>query len=158
MASFVSGCASAHGRARAMHGKPGLKTEGAIPGGSEGIASMNTGCWGEISVGSRPAGEAYRGSWAAQRVVARFATKRMKKATRITTTPPTVRRSQRSELSRASNSCFPVMTNVLMSSFTGTRNDCSDQDHKLVFGTSAPKGARTMNRHRQGCTRERRFA
>ena len=82
-----------------------------------------------MSVGER---RFYRGSWAEHRVVARLATNRTKKATRITTTPPTVSRSQRSELSRASNFCKPVITLVLMSNFTAHTNDCSDQDHRAT--------------------------
>lgn len=89
------------------------------------------GCEGEEMESSRE-GFAYRGSWAKQRVVARLATKRTRKATRMTTTPPTVKRSQRSEELRASVSCFAVMAVVLTHSFTGCRKVCSDQDHKLV--------------------------
>ena len=72
----------------------------------------------------------YRGSWAEQRVVARLATNKTRKATRITTTPPTVSRSQRSEPLRASNSCLPVITLVLMSNSTTLIYECSDQDHR----------------------------
>jgi hypothetical protein len=104
---------------------------------------------------SRPSGgnimgpgerRAYRGSWAEQRVVARLATKRTRKATRMTTTPPTVIRSQKSELSRGCNSCFPVITNVLTSSFTVLNHGCSDQDHRQTVcpppaqrGVASPK-------------------
>ena len=84
----------------------------------------------EDEIMSLGAGRFYRGSWAEQRVVARLATNRTRKATRITTTPPTVSRSQRSELSRASNSRIPVITLVLMSNFTALTNHCSDQDHR----------------------------
>jgi hypothetical protein len=86
-------------------------------------------------------GRVYRGSWAEQRVVARLAANKTRNATRITTTPPTVSRSQRSELSRASNSCFPVITVVLMSNFTALTNDCSDQGHRVILCPS-PKQRR----------------
>ncbi len=76
---------------------------------------------------------AYRGSWAEQRVVARLAMNRTRKATRITTTPPTVSRSQKSELSRASNSRFPVITIALISNSTGPAGGCSDHDHMQVL-------------------------
>jgi hypothetical protein len=100
----------------------------------------------------------YRGSWAEQRVVARLATKRIRKATRITTTPPTVRRSQRSEVLRASNSGFPVITIVLINSFTGRMHDCSDQDHKLVLCRSLrQQGMKNLKIFPYGF-RERRFA
>ena len=101
---------------------------------------------------------AYRGSWAEQRVVARLATKRTRKATRITTTPPTVRRSQRSEVLRASNSGFPVIMNVLINSFTGRMHDCSDQDHKHVLCRSLMRhGVKDLKISTYGF-RERRFA
>lgn len=75
----------------------------------------------------------YRGSWAEQRVVARLAINSTRNATRITTTPPTVSRSQRSELSRASNSRFPVITMVLISNSIEPVDNCSDQDHRQAL-------------------------
>src|ERR1700760_3751274 len=78
----------------------------------------------------RGEGSCYRGSWAEQRVAARLATNRTRKATRMTTTPPTVRRSQRSELLRWTNSCFPVIAVALHCHSTVLANVCCDQDHK----------------------------
>jgi len=90
-------------------------------------------------------GRVYRGSWAEQRVVARLATNRTRKATRITTTPPTVNRSQRSELPRATTSCFPVITIALTSNSTALTNDCSDQDHRQTpCPSSAQRRAQRM--------------
>ena len=121
------------GRGRAMRGWDGLEAQSEIGGQSSGIARVKTPGCHDAGPGSSHEELGYRGSWAEQRVVARLAAKRTRKATRITTTPPTVRRSQRSELSRASNSRFPVITNVLIHSFTGPKHDCSDQGHKRVF-------------------------
>jgi hypothetical protein len=79
-----------------------------------------------MSQGNR---RAHRGSWAEQRVVAMFAINNTMNATRITTTPPTVSRSHRPELSRARNSLFPVITMILISNSIELDNVCSDQDH-----------------------------
>jgi hypothetical protein len=103
-------------------------------------------------------GRAYRGSWAEQRVVARLATNRTKKATRITTTPPTVSRSQRSELSRASKSRNPVITLVLISNFTVLTDDCSDQDHRQTLCPSPRQRRIASTRIFPFVFRERRFA
>jgi hypothetical protein len=95
-------------------------------------------CGGEfMSLGE---GRCYLGSWAEQRVVARLATNRTRKATRITTTPPTVSRSQRSEPLRTNDSCLPVITLVLTSNSTTLTNECSDQDHRP---TRCPSQAQT---------------
>jgi|ERR1700734_2937917 len=100
----------------------------------------------------------YRGSWAEQRVVARLATNKTRNATRITTTPPTVSRSQRSELSRASNSRFPVITLVLMSNFTVLTNDCSDQGHKRTLCPFTGTETHRVDKKFPNLTLERRFA
>jgi hypothetical protein len=78
---------------------------------------------------SRRQSECYLGSWAKQMVVARLAMNRTRNATRMTTTPPTVSRSQKSEPSRIRNSRFTGMTIVLMSNFTARTEVCSDHDH-----------------------------
>ena len=89
-------------------------------------------------------GRCYLGSWAEQRVVARFATNKTRKATRITTTPPTVSRSQRSEPLRTNDSCFPVITHILTSNSTTLTNECSDQDHRPTLCPS-PAQSRTAS-------------
>jgi hypothetical protein len=71
----------------------------------------------------------YLGSWATQMVVARLAMNKTMNATRITTTPPTVSRSQKSELSRISNSRFAGMIIALTSNFTAGAEVCSDHHH-----------------------------
>jgi len=103
-------------------------------------------------------GRVYRGSWAEQRVVARLATNKTRKATRITTTPPTVSRSQRSELLRASNSCLPVITLVLMSNFTALTDDCSDQDHRKTPCPSLAQRRTQFAGISRHTFQERRFA
>jgi hypothetical protein len=103
-------------------------------------------------------GRFYRGSWAEQRVVARLATNMTRKATRITTTPPTVSRSQRSELLRANNSCLPVITLVLISNFTTLTNDCSDQDHRPTLCPSLAQRRTQSTRIFPHLFQERRFA
>ena len=76
----------------------------------------------------------YLGSWAKQMVVARLAMNRTRNATRMTTTPPTVSRSQKSEPSRISNSRFTGMTIALMSNFTAGLEVCSDHGHTGSVG------------------------
>lgn len=78
---------------------------------------------------SQRKGRSYLGSWAEQMVVARLAMNKTRNAMRITTTPPTVIRSHRSELSRISNSGFPCMTIALISNFTAVAEVCSDHHH-----------------------------
>jgi len=102
--------------------------------------------------------KAYRGSCAEQRVVARLATNRTRKATRITTTPPTVSRSQRSELSRVSNSRFPVIPIVLSCNFTVLTNDCSDQDHKQTLCPWLAQSRNAFTKIIYSLFIERRFA
>ena len=89
----------------------------------------------------------YRGSWAEQSVVARLARKRTAKATRITTTPPTVNRSQRSELLPANNSCFAAMDLVLMPHSKEFDGDFSDPGHRQVPDRILPlwRGHRDQN-------------
>jgi hypothetical protein len=136
----------------------GWEARNEIGSQSECFALLGMPGLGVTGSGSGREGRAYRGSWAEQSVVARLATKSTRKATRITTTPPTVRRSQRSEVLRASNSGFPVITNVLNSSFTGPGKDCSDQGHKLVLCRSVMlRGVKDLKIFTYGF-RERRFA
>jgi len=118
---------------RVMRVKPGLEAQIEISVHEEGLALLDRSGRGTTGTENCPAIQRYRGSWAEQSVVARLATKRTKKATRITTTPPTVMRSQRSEFSGASNSGFRVITFVLTSSFTGPKGVCSDQHHRHVL-------------------------
>ena len=128
---------------RAMRGKQRLGTGDEISGLWEGIAFRHRLSDGWIATQRCPEMPVYRGSWAAQSVVAKLATKRTRKATRITTTPPTVRRSHKSEVVRDSDSGFPVIILDLINSFTGHRDDCSDQHHNHVLlrplGLCTPK-------------------
>ncbi len=101
---------------------------------------------------------AYRGSWAEQMVVARLATKSRAKATRMTTTPPTVSRSQKSEVLLTSNSRFPVITDLLMHHSTEAVGDCSDQDHRHAVCQSRLQMKRKCSTHFELRFQERRLA
>ena len=76
----------------------------------------------------------YLGSWAKQMVVARLAMNSTRNATRMTTTPPTVSRSQKSEPSRIRISRFTGMTMALISNFTARTEVCSDHGHMRSMG------------------------
>ena len=90
------------------------------------------GCGPHLEGAEPKTGCGYRGSWAEQSVVARLARKRTPKAIRMTTTPPTVNRSQRSEFLPVSNSRFAAMDLVLMTHSTEADGNCSDHGHNQV--------------------------
>ena len=73
------------------------------------------------------------GSWAELMVDAMFATNKTRNAIRITTTPPTVIRSQKSELSRISvASLADAITAHTLNSTVGAAV-CSDHHHNPDF-------------------------
>jgi hypothetical protein len=156
---FTGGCMPLQlRRGRAMRVSAGPQTQIEILCRSNRFVPFEASrqCGDEImSIGE---GRVYRGNWAEQRVVARLATNKTRKATRITTTPPTVSRSQRSELSRASNSRFPVITLVLISNFTALTNDCSDQDHRPTLCPSPTQRRIASTKIFPFVFQERRFA
>ena len=115
---------------KAMSMPAGLESEYERVSRADGVAALDRSCRIDDAGTSCGERQGYRGSWAEQRVVARLATARTTKATRITTTPPTVRRSQRSEAWFVMDCCFAGIGFVLSHNFTEATKHCSDQDHK----------------------------
>lgn len=68
--------------------------------------------------------------------MARFAMNKTRNATRITTTPPTVIRSQKSDLSRMRFSLFRDVCVAHFPNSTGGAEVCSDHGHILDFPPS----------------------
>ncbi len=74
-----------------------------------------------------------RGIWAELMVVAKFAMNKTRNATRMTTTPPTVNRSHKSELLRIIHSSTKDFSTVLFPNSTAGAEICSDHRHMRAF-------------------------
>jgi hypothetical protein len=86
-------------------------------------------CWVGVTLKAPQNAFSQLGSCAELMVEAMFARNKTRNATRITTTPPTVIRSQKSELSRISFSSLADVTTAHIHNSTVGADVCSDPHH-----------------------------
>ena len=86
-------------------------------------------CWVRVTLKVPQNALSQLGSCAELMVEAMFARNKTRNATRITTTPPTVIRSQKSELSRISFSSLADVTTAHIHNSTVGADVCSDRHH-----------------------------